>query len=63
MYIMGTMLENSVLFGTTVNKDNAKPQVGDHAVAAFGRWGRINVLRQPARSPDVNILDLSLIHI
>ena len=30
--------------------------------AAFGRWGRINMLRQPAHSPDVNILDEGLFH-
>jgi len=46
----------------TVQTDNAKPQVGEHAVAAFGRWPRINMLRQPARSPDVNILDEGLFH-
>ena len=31
-------------------------------LAAFGRWGHINMLRQPARSSDVNILDEGLFH-
>ena len=46
----------------TVQTDNAKPQVGEAAQDAFGRWPRIRMLRQPARSPDVNILDEGIFH-
>ena len=41
----------------TVQTDNASPQVGDEAIAAHDRWSRITMVRQPARSPNVNILD------
>ena len=35
----------------------------NEAIAAHDRWSRITMVRQPARSPDVNILDEGLFHL